>query len=189
MTYVIVQFLVLWAIIPLLLFFNRKNSLIVFAAYFLVLPFLSAIALYQYDFDINTKDTLNLFVSVVWGILIGIGSTVVFLNKAIPEMNASNDSDVNDLVKASEHYRELALYNLAQCVLFLIMIILYPIRDYLKKLILNNNAELYNFSRSFYDKLLVSLVSSLGVCALLVGFWAIYISYQLGQSKKVKPKP
>ncbi len=171
-------------VFPFLLWkFPKKKKWL--GLYWLVLPYLSAATLWAVSFHLDTKETLNLIVPLLWGVFVAVGGSVIYLNK-LSTYGAGGNAKVIDkkILKASKFFVNLGAINLFQALMFLLSVVIYPVRtfviDFFEK---RFGSELVLKLRSLYDVSLYTHIIIIGFGALVLGMWSLYASYHFSKEK------
>lgn len=137
------------------------------ATIILITPFVLSIALWMNDFVVNTSETLTLFVSLVWGILLALAGGFYFVSKIDFSRQKKNKQFMKSV---SEKIQGVTVSIFFHTVIFVFLAFMYPIRHFIGKFIpLNLNLK------SLYDSFLFVEIIIPSLASILIGIWCIVL--------------
>lgn len=154
--------------------------------YWLLLPYLTAATLWSVSFHLDTKETLNLIVPLLWGVFVAVGGSVIYLNKlSIHDKGEATNSTDKKILKASKFFVNLGAINLFQALTFLLSVVIYPVRSFFIRFFEERfEIEIVTNLRSLYDISLYTHIFIIGFGALVLGMWSLYTSYHFSKDKE-----
>lgn len=136
------------------------------------LPFAIALALYTNDFNINTKEFLDLTLQLVWGIMVALGGGVVYLSKFNFSNNNTEHTWQKKIIKETQ---KICYPLLLQTLIFVFLSIIYTSKSYSTKAFGLEN-ESYKNAAIFFDSVLMSLIITPAIFSIAVGMVCIYMA-------------
>lgn len=137
------------------------------ATFFLFSPFILSILLWWIEFQINTSETLTLFVSLVWGILIALSGGFYFISN----FDFSKQKKRKQFMKTvSDRIQGIALAIFIHTILFVFLAFLYPIRYFLGRYI-----SLTSNLKTVYDSLLFVEIIIPSLASIFIGIWCVLL--------------
>jgi hypothetical protein len=141
------------------------------ATFTLVLPVLIAGAMSYYGFAIDTKDTLSLFLSLVWGVFVALGGGFFFMSNIDFEKQKYHK---NFMSIVSDKFRAVSIAILFHTALFVFLAFLFPIRRHIMSFVGDIVVQKYNLI-SLYDSLLYVEIVMPSIFSIMIGIWCILL--------------
>ncbi|MBL7542585.1 MAG: hypothetical protein JNL11_02160 [Bdellovibrionaceae bacterium] len=145
-----------------------KNKFVVFI---FIAPFLLWLLLWSIDFEIDTSVFLSMSLQVVWAVLFALGGGVIYLSK----FKFTQSSEEKFYKLGTDNIKSLCFPLIFQTLLFMIVSLLYPSRNFIKKLF-SITPEISLKISIFSDSFLMSLITISSLGSLIVGAWCLYLA-------------
>lgn len=136
------------------------------------LPLIISVILYLLKMEMNTGEFLSLTLQIVWGIMISLGGSVIYLTKF--KFKDNNSKHVFRKI-VTDYMKWLCFPLIIQTLIFIFIAIFYPLREFLSNR-LSINTSLYQKLAIAIDSFLVGLISIPSVFSILIGLWCIYLA-------------
>lgn len=147
--------------------------------FFLFLPAIITIFLFKNNFELKTNDFLTLLLQLVWGIMVSLGGSILFLNNYDFNMEIGTHKVRKEI---SDRIQAISLILIFHTLIFILISVFYPIRIYLKEKFHISGQDYLNIAR-VSDCALFSLILIPAIAAIAVGIWCLYIAIY---HKKIK---
>lgn len=150
--------------------------------FYIALPIVSPIVistlLIRNNFNPDTGSMLNLFLPLVWGILIALGGGIIYLNDHRAKGKGLFILFLNSI---AERAKTLSLTLIAETLIFILFAILFPARGFIKSCF-GISETTYDKIRLFSDSILFSTIVVPSIFAVFVGMTCLLISFNSEKS-------
>ena len=138
-----------------------------------LLPFALAYLCYRGGFEVNTNQTLTLFLPLVWGILFALGGGVVYLNDHRFDV-ATPAGKILDAI--AERTRVFSLVLIGHLMIFILLAIMFPARAFLSNVFGLSGTGL-SIARSSAESLLFCTIAVPALFSVVVGACCLLVSF------------